>query len=370
MTKPSPTSRSGTAAAGLAVLLVLGPLLAACQDEPVAVAEPRPVLSVVARFETGARLTLPGTVEARVETEFGFRILGRIVARPAETGDLVRKGDVLAAIDPLALELAVKAAQSDLVNSQAQLANALASEDRQKTLFERQSGAKAAFETAELERRTAQAAVAKAVANLDKATEQLGYSRLLAEFDGVVTSTAAEVGQVVAAGQAVATVARPEERDAVIDVPEAVGARLAPGATFDVSLQLDPTVHAKAVVREIAPEADAATRTRRTKLTLIDPPVALRLGSVITATAIVEETPAIRLPASAIRTDGAGRFVWVVDEAARTVASRPVTLAGDPVAGASVTVTEGVRPGERIVVAGVNKLEEGQAVRLGQEMSK
>jgi membrane fusion protein, multidrug efflux system len=357
--------------AKLAVLLLAGTGLAACQEEQKAEeATPRPVLSVVAQLEPATPLSLSGTVEARVETEFGFRILGRIVARNVQTGDLVKKGDILAAIDPLALELAVKSAQSDLANSEAQLANAITTEQRQRTLFERQSGAKAVYETAELERKTAEAAVAKARANLNKAIEQLGYSRLVAEFDGVVTSTSAEIGQVVSAGQTVATVARPEERDAVIDVPEALGAGLQVGAPFEVALQLDPTLRSKAVVREIAPQADAITRTYRTKLTLVDPPEVMRLGSVITATSSDGKAPVIRLPASAIRTKDGRTSVWIVDGSTRSVASRPVIIDGAPSAAGGIAVVSGVEAGERIVTAGVNSLEEGQTIRVDQEMTK
>ncbi len=359
------------AAPGLAALLATSMLLAACQkEEEASTPEPRPVLSVIARAEPPAQLMLAGTVEARVETQYGFRILGRVVARNVKTGDLVMKGDVLAAIDPLALELSVKSAQSDLSNSEAQFANALANEERQKTLFDKQSGAKATYETAQLERRTAEAGVAKARANLDKAKEQLGYSRLPAEFDGVVTSTSAEVGQVVSAGQRIATVARPQERDAVIDLPEEASEHFPPGSVFDVSLQLDPTVHAKGIVREIAPVADDATRTRHTRITLVDPPVALRLGSVVTATAIAKDKPVIRIPSSAIRMDGPEANVWIVDPAARKVLSRPVQLEGGPGPQGEVTIAEGIAPGERVVVAGVHKLEEGQPVRVDQEMIK
>lgn len=360
-----------TTAPSLAALLLAATFLTACQKQEKAEAEPpRPVLSIIARSEPAVQLALPGTVEARVTTEFSFRVLGRIVARNVHIGDLVKKGDVLAAIDPLALELAVKSAQSDLANSQAQLANALTTEERQRTLYEKQSGAKASFETAELDRKTAEAAVAKAKANLDKADEQLSYARLLAEFDGVVTNTSAEVGQVVSAGQSVATVARPDIKDAVIDVPEADGDKLRPGSAFDVSLQLDPTLHAKGIVREIAPQADDATRTRRTKLSLVDPPEALRLGSVITATALDKNDAAIRIPSSAIKGEGKSATVWIVSEAEKKVLSRPVTLASEPGPGGVVTVTDGIKPGERVVIAGVHTLQEGQTIRVDQEMTK
>lgn len=351
----------------LLALLATGALLSACQkNEEPAPEPPRPVLSLTVEPAPQSVLTLPGTVEARIKTEFSFRILGRIIARNVQVGDLVKRGDVLAAIDPLALELAVKSARSDLATSQAQLSNALTNEERQRTLFERQSGAKATFEAAEQERKTAEAAVAKAKANLNKASEQLSYSRLLAEFDGVVTATSAEVGQVVSAGQSVAMVARPDERDAVIDVPEAVGS-LKPGTAFQVSLQLAPTIRARGLVREVAPEADDATRTRRTRLTLIDPPDALRLGSVVTASALGEGPPSIRLPSSAIRSEGSKTFVWIVDDATEKVSSVAVTLSGEAAPGGEVTVTDGIKAGDRIVTAGVNTLKDGQSVRIDQE---
>ncbi|OJF89777.1 efflux RND transporter periplasmic adaptor subunit [Pararhizobium antarcticum] len=351
----------------LIALLAVATLLSACQKEDEAKVEPpRPVLSLIAQLAPETVLALPGTVEARVKSQFGFRILGRIIARDVQVGDLVKKGDILAAIDPLALELAVKSAQSDLVTSQAQLSNARTNEDRQKTLFERQSGAKATFEIAQQERKTAEAAEAKAKANLDKLNEQLSYALLLAEFDGVVTAVSAEVGQVVSAGQSVVTVARPDERDAVIDVPEAVGP-LKPGAVFDVSLQLAPDIRARGLVREIAPEADEATRTRRTRLTLVDPPEALRLGAVITVSALAKGMPSIRLPSSAIRTEGTKTSVWVVDEKTGKVTAVTVSLSQQASADDTVTVTDGIKSGDRIVTAGVNTLEDGQAVRIVQE---
>lgn len=357
-----------TLGAPVIALLAMAALLSACQKEEEARPEPpRPVLFMIAEPAPQAVFTLPGTVEARITTEFGFRILGRIIERNVQVGDLVKKGDVLAAIDPLVLELAVKSARSDYATSQAKLSNALTNEQRQRTLFESQIGAKATFETAEQARKTAEAGVAKAKANLDKANEQLSYSRLLAEFDGVVTATSAEVGQVVSPGQSIATVARLEERDAVIDVPEAVGS-LKPGFAFEVALQLAPDIRARGLVREVAPEADEATRTRRTRLTLVNPPEALRLGSVVKASALGEGPPSIRLPSSAIRSEGSKTFVWIIDTATGKVSSVPVSLSGEVVAGGTVTVTGGVKAGDRIVTAGVNTLEDGQSVRIDQEI--
>jgi RND family efflux transporter MFP subunit len=340
--------------------------LSSCKKEEAKVEPPRPVLSVIAKSTAASSLSLPGTVQPKIETQLGFRMLGRLIARNVSVGDLVKKGDVVAAIDPLSLELAVRSSQSDLANSQAQLANAASSEQRQQTLADAHSGSEAALEEAQQANRSAIAAVGKAQANLDKAEEQLTYAKLLAEFDGVVTATSAEVGQVVSAGANVVTIARPDERDAVIDIPEASFQGLEPGSRFEVSLQLDPAIKANGVVREIAPEAEATTRTKRTKITLINPPEAFRLGSVITATASVPEKPVIMLPFSAILVKDGKPNIWRVDSAGAKVVLQPVTLAGDLVEGATANIVEGINPGDRIVVAGVHKLTDGQAIRIDQ----
>ncbi len=349
------------------VLAVLGPvLLASCQKEEARPEPIRPVLSTVAKMTEKSTLSLPGTVEAKIETQLAFRVLGRIIARNVSVGDLVKKGDVVAAIDPLSLELAVRSSQSDLANSQAELVNAASSEDRQRALAASKSGTEASLEQAVQAHKSAIADVGKAQANLDKAQEQLGYAKLLAEFDGVVTATSAEVGQVVSAGSSVVTIARPEQREAVIDVPDGSFGKLSVGAPFQVALQLDPTVIAKGVVREIAPEAESLTRTSRTKITLIDPPDAFRIGSVITASATVPSKPSIVLPSSAILLKDDKPNVWLVDTAAAKVSLHPVTLDGPVVDGGTVHVTGGINPGERVVVAGVHKLSDGQAVRIDQ----
>ncbi|WP_087001720.1 efflux RND transporter periplasmic adaptor subunit [Rhizobium sullae] len=355
----------------LVALLLAATVLASCQKQEEAAQEaPRPVLSVVAKQTPVASLRLTGTVEPRIETELGFRVLGRVIARNVGVGDLVKKGDIVAAIDPLALELAVRSAASDLSNAQAQLRNATTTEQRQRALAQARSGTEAALEEAEQGRRSAAASVAKAQANLNKAEEQFGYAQLHAEFDGVVTATSAEVGQVVSAGQVVVTIARPDERDAVVDVPQGAAERLKAGEPFEITLQLDPTIRTSGVVREIAPEAETATRTRRTKISLIDPPTAFRLGSVITGAATISDEPQILLPASAVLKAEGSTSVWIVDVASKKVMLRPVKIECGIVDGGTIRVTEGIAPGDRIIVAGVHKLKDGQTIRIDQEVSE
>jgi RND family efflux transporter MFP subunit len=344
-------------------------LLSACKEDGVERQEPvRPVLSVIARADGVATLSAPGTIEPQIVTELGFRVLGRIIARNVSVGDFVKKGDVVAAIDPLALELAAKAAKADLSNAWAQQVNAASTEQRKRSLAQSKSGTEAALDQAEQALRTADASVARAKAKLDQAIEQMSYAQLRAEFDGVVTATSAEVGQTASAGRSIVTIARPDIREAVIDIPETSNGSLKEGLRFEILLQLDPSIRAQGSVREIAPVADAATRTRRVKITLLNPPAAFRLGSIVTALAILGSRPMITLPASAVLMKDVPH-VWVVDVATAKVSLRKVVIE-EPVPGAAtVMITQGIQEGERVVIAGVHKLKDGQTVRIDERSS-
>jgi len=337
-------------------------MLAGCQEKAEEVPPPiRPVLSQIAALQRLPGSSFAGTVQPKVQTAFGPRVAGLLVARDVDTGDTVSRGQLLAALDPTALELAVGSARADLANAEATLANAVSVEQRTRALFKAGTETQAAVESAEQTSAAAQASVVQSGAALSKAEEQLSYSRITAAFDGVVTQTGAEVGQVVAAGASVVTVARPDDRDAVVDVPD--GSALLPvGTPFSVSLQINPGMTVNGKVREIAPAADAATRTRRVKIALENPPESFRLGTTITASlkeAVVEQ---MVLPATAILSRDGKSYVWVVDEGEGTVKTREVVTGAE--AGGGVVVTSGVEAGMRVVTAGVHGLKEGQKVKF------
>ncbi len=342
----------------LAGVLALG----ACDKPPPEAAPVRPVLSTLVAETTIDPLRLAGVVSPRVETPFSFRVLGRLVSRPVNIGDLVEKGQTLAAIDPVALQLAVRSAEADLASARAQVANALGFADRQATLLRTNTTTQAQLDAATQARDSALAGETRAQAALAKAHEELGYAVLTADFAGVVADTGAEVGQTVQPGQTVVEIADPHLRDAVIDAPAAAAAALDIGTPFEVAAQLDPSVRVSGKVREIAPQADAATRTRRVKIALEHPPNAFRLGSTIAAWPVDEARKAVLLPASAILVKDGKPYVWIVDPATSKVATRPVALApgeADP-----VEVTGGLDAAMRVVTAGVHSLAEGQQVRL------
>jgi RND family efflux transporter MFP subunit len=348
---------------------IIAPLLASvlftagCQQESNMPEPIRPVLSTVAEPTSSDSPVLVGTVEPRFKTDLAFRLLGRLIARPANLGDMLVAGQTVAAIDPLPLELAVRSARAELAKAQARLVTASATEQRKRLLIVTDATSRQTLDDSEQVRAGAEASVALAQANLTKALEQLSYAQLKADFAGVVTAVNADIGQVMSAGQSAVTVARPDVREAVVDIGTDFPVPLRVGLPFSIRLQLLPTVQVEGRIREIAPQADPVTRTYRVRITLSDPPPSFRLGSNVTVTLSNEQSSTLRVPASAVLSKDGETFVWLVDPAASTVSLHKVDLVMDGV-GARVS---GLSAGVRIVTAGIHSLKPGQKVRIQEE---
>ena len=342
-------------------------LASACTPEEPPALPPRPVLSMIAEPVLTPATRLVGTIEPRYTTELGFRVLGRITARPVEVGDFVAAGAVVATIDPKSHELAVASAAAAVANAEAQLSNARSAEQRQRSLLKTGRTPQSSVDDAEQTRAAAEATLAESQAALDKAREQLDYTQLKSDFAGVVTATSADVGQVVAAGQSVLTVARPEVREAVIDVGEDIAGGLREGTDFEVALQMDPTTRVAATAREIAPQSDTVTRTRRVRLTLAAPPEAFRLGATIVASPVSAAVDRLLLPASAVLSRDGATYVFVAEGpvGAVRVSLRPVLVR--PIDAQTAEVMAGLAAGDRVVTAGVNSLADGQKIRLYED---
>jgi RND family efflux transporter MFP subunit len=352
----------------LGLLLVAAFALSGCKLEFAAEPEPalpivRPVLTEVVGSAKASMVQFAGTIQPRVESDLAFQVLGRIITRPVQLGDRITAGQVLASLDPTPFSLAVQAREADLVRAKATLQNTIGAEDRQVFLERRDVVGAAVVDAARLASAAAAAAVKQAGADLDKAREQLAYTQLRSEFDGVVTGVPAEIGQTVAAGQRVMTIARFDQRDAVIDVPETERATISIGAKFQIELQSNASTGTLGEVREIAPQADSATRTYRVRMALADVTDAFLLGATITARQKDRgDRGPIQVPIEAVLDrDGTSR-IWIVDTSAMTVATVAVKVG--PPSDDRVPVSEGLEPGTRIVIAGVNSLVEGQAVKL------
>lgn len=183
----------------------------------------------------------------------------------------------------------------------------------------------------------------------------------------MVTATSADVGQVVAAGQSVLTVARPEVREAVIDVGDEIAGCLREGADFAVALQMDPSIRVAARVREIAPQSDTVTRTRRVRLTLASPPEAFRLDATIVASPVSATADRLIVPASAVLTRDGATYVFVAEGPASAVTAslRPVLVRA--LYDATAEVTAGLSAGDRVVTAGVHSLTDGPKIRFYED---
>lgn len=352
---------------------VLAGMLAGCtpdEDKAATAQSPRPVLSLVLEPPKDQSIGFAGTIQPRFQTDRGFRVLGRLIARPVDVGDIVAPGQVLAQIDPQLLDLAVRASEADLVKARAQLTNATAAEGRTSTLFAKKIASQADFDSARQALDAATAGVEEAQANLAKAREQRGYATLTADEAGVVTSVNAEVGQTVAAGMKVMTVARTDIREAVVDIPDMTARSLGLGDPFTIQLQADPSISATGRVREIAPQADQATRTRRVKITLDQSVEAFRLGATITALpAVTEATETVfNIPATAILDRGGETRVWLLDPKSKTVHTVPVQLAERD--DRTARIVGQLTAGAHLVIAGVNSLSEGQSVKFDERNSQ
>ena len=348
-----------TAAAGFAAFSWTANASRVSASEPVV----RPARVMEITYQQRSRsLVLAGTVVPRIESTLGFRVAGKITARTVDVGTIVKPGDLIAQLDPADYRLAVDNARAALASADADYARAKADHERYLNLR-----GSAAFTPQTMEQRqslaaTALARVDQARSQLASAENNLAYTELRADSPGVVTLVQAEVGQVMAQGQGVVKVARTDELEILVGVPEnrLKVVREASAASFE--LWSDPGRRHAARLRELSPSADPMTRTYPARFSVVEPPEFIGLG--MTATLAFERpdgAPVAEVPLSAIFQRGTQPAVWVVDRQTGTVTLRPVTVARWRDEQAAIAA--GVKDGELIATAGVHKLEPGQKVK-------
>jgi RND family efflux transporter MFP subunit len=348
--------------------LALLPALAACGDQAASATakaeRPVQIQRVAFQSEETSR-EFVGVVRARYETDLGFRVAGKIAARLFDVGDRVHAGDVIARLDPQDLKLQVESARAELAAATSNLAQAASDELRFARLRSRGYATVADYERKQAAKEEADGRHERAQRALDLASNQLTYSELRADADGVITGIFAEPGQVIAIGQAVGRLAQHGEIEAVVALPESwLGEARASRAT--VRLWSGPTHQFKARLRELSPQADTMTRTYAARFTIENPDETVALGMTATVTlshANVGVATA-KLPLAAILNRGTGPSVYVVGESG-ALELRPVTLASFNEGAAFIT--SGLRSGENVVALGVQKLDAGQKVRIIDE---
>lgn len=288
-----------------------------------------------------------GEVRARIESPLGFRVGGKLVERYVDVGARVKAGQVLARLDPADQQLAATQAEANRSLAAAELKR---TQDLQQKNF---------ISQAALDAKQTAATAAEAQAKLAK--NQAAYTTLVADASGVVAAVLAEPGQVVSAGQAVIRLARDGEREVAIAIPESRLAGLKVGAGSTASLWSGKTY--QGVLRELAPAADAATRTFAARIRITDADAAVALGMTATVRFMRESTAELIVPLAAILQQGDKPAVWVIADDG-TVRQQPIEVARYSDAGA--LVKSGLAGGETIVAAGAFKLSAGEKVRIAQ----
>jgi RND family efflux transporter MFP subunit len=349
----------------LSLMVLSGLMLGACSKEEPPPEPVRPVLYIEVKAQATENLgRFAGNIAARYESTLGFRVSGRIASRSVDVGSEVEKGQLLATLDPTDLQNQLRSSQGDLARVEAQYINAQANARRQQELFDRGVGAQAALDVAVTDLKTTQSSFNQAKASVQQAQDQLSYSELRTDHAAVVTEWKAEAGQVVSAGQQVVTLARPDIKEAVIDLPAPLAEQLPQDVVFKVASQLEPDINTTATLRELEPQAEASTRTRRARLTLTDTPAAFRLGTAISVTLSSAIEPRIELPANVLQEVDGKTQVWIVDMQNQTVSPHPVNVISRD---DDTLVVSGVKGGERVVTAGVNSLKPGQKVKVDKD---
>jgi RND family efflux transporter MFP subunit len=337
--------------------------VAGCEKPPPPPPPARPVRTVaIERHAEGELVSLTGQVRAKDQAGLAFRLEGRMIERRVRVGDTVTAGQVIARIDSSDQLNASKSAKGHLSSAEAALTQARLTYGRQQELLKSGWTSRARFDEAEQGFLSAQAEVDSARADLRLAEDRLGYTVLLADGPGVVTSVGAQAGEVVQPGQMVAQIARQGGLDAVFDASEQLVRKGPRDPAVEIALTDDPRVKVLGRIREVAPQADAATRTFQVKVGMIDPPEAMRLGSTVTGRIRLAAPDGVEVPASALTQSNGRPAVWVVDRSSQTVSLRNVDV--ERYEAASALVTQGLGTGDLVVTAGVQTLRPDQKVRL------
>lgn len=344
---------------------VLAALVGCGEQNPAEPQRPRVSVQSVKAADFAASVTLTGDIQARVTSDLSFRVGGKIISRSVDVGDRVTAQQVLARLDPKDLQSNVDSAVAAVSAEQARVKQAIAAFERQQKLLPKRYTSQSEYDSAQANLRSTQSALRAAQAQLANARDQLGYTALVADAPGVITARQAEVGQVVQATAPIYTLARDGERDAVFNVYESVliGARRDQPVT--VSLIENPDIKAPGTIREVTPVVSAETSTVQVKVALAEVPAGMELGAVVSATGEVQKGEiSIELPWSALTKGLDEPAVWVVD-GDNKVSVRSVKVVRYLTG--RVILNDGLKDGEKVVIAGGQLLHPGMQVEIANE---
>lgn len=343
--------------------------IVSCAKHEAPAVPPRPVRTVVVvGGSAGEASTYTGEIRSRYETDLSFQVGGKLVNRAVDVGANVKKGAVLARIDPTDQSLGVDAARSAVAAARADFDRARTDEARFRDLLERGLTTRANYLAQQTATKTAQSRLEQNTADLRLSEQKLSYTTLRADQDGVVTRVMAEEGSVVSPGQRVMSIARTGEFEAVFDVPDVRIEEIRGTSDVQIALLSAPQARYPARVREISPSADPVTRTYQVKTSIPNPPWNLRLGMNVAVTLPPRgDGSSVSLPATALFQKDNSTAMWVV-KADLTLELRPVEV--ERYDSDRVILKSGLKRGDRVVTAGVHRLSVGEKVRLlGEQAS-
>jgi len=347
----------------LTVVGLLPIALAACSDATSSL-DPRTLAPLVrvAPVASGAQAepSFSGVVAARVQSDLGFRVPGKILERLVDAGQTVKRGQALMRIDPTDLKLATHARDEAVAAATARARQTAEDESRYRDLVSAGAVSASAYDKIKAAADSARAELKAAQAQADVARNETGYAVLVADADGVVVETLAEPGQVVGAGQVVVRVAHAGRREALIALPESL--RPAIGSAGRATLYGSGLTGA-AKLRQLSDAANPQTRTFEARYVLEGRLADAPLGSTVSIEIQSSRaTPVLQIPVSALFDQGKGPGVWLVQGPEPQVTWRAVQVAG--LSGESAAITGGLAAGDRIVVLGAHLLHDGETVRL------
>jgi RND family efflux transporter MFP subunit len=312
-----------------------------------------------------AERSFTGIVAARVESDLGFRVPGKVLERLVDTGQTVKRGQPLMRIDPTDLRLAMRAHEEAVIAARARARQTAEDEVRYRNLVSSRAVSASEYDQARAAAESARADLNAAAARADVARNETRYAVLLADADGVVVETLAEPGQVVAAGQAVVRVAHAGRREARIELPET----LRPSVGSNARATLYGTGQTgSATLRQLSDAANRQTRTFEARYVLQDRLADAPLGSTISihvpATPIAQGpfSGSLQVPIAAVFDPGTGPGVWVIEGAAPHVTWRPVHLVS--LSDEAASVNGNLEAGDRVVTLGAHLLHEHESVRV------
>lgn len=330
-------------------------------DGEITPAAPRPVVSEMVSLQSNLTLGWVGTVTAPREIDLGFARIGTVAERRVRVGDRVEKGDVLAMQDPADLDTSLRAARAGVDIARAQWKTAQDARDRTMQLVERGVDSTASAESARNRLAAAQAQLEQAEATLAQAQDGRDHAALTAPQDGVITAVYAEAGATLSAGEPLVKLAAIDAREVLLDLTEEDVAALAIGTDFNIELEANNAITARARLTSVDAVATRATRTRSVHLTLADDaPASFRLGALVTARLSAASQAVTILPHSAVIANAAPPAVWRIDPATRALHRQQVQIGGQ--AHGYVLVLTGISVGDEILTKGVNSVTQGQIV--------